>query len=133
MRHFGFCKDYTGRRHQLPSKITDKLKKEVGNDGKINKYVTKKTKKEEENNNPDDVKDILSEFIKKHIIKGETVTIKKIEKGKKPNIYIVNTSYSCKKCNNTNIFFQITKKKIQQKCECISRVHDLTDKIITKL
>ncbi|BCV07059.1 MAG: hypothetical protein Ct9H90mV1_0250 [Prasinovirus sp.] len=30
MRHFGFCKDFTGRRHQLPSKITDKLKKEVG-------------------------------------------------------------------------------------------------------
>ena len=134
MRHFGFCKDFTGRRHQLPSKITDKLKKEGGNDGKINKYVTKKTKKEEEENkNPEDVKDILSKFIQKHVIKNETVTVSKIEKGKKPNIYMVNTSYSCKKCNNTNTFFQITKNKIQQKCNCISRVHDLTDKIITKL
>ena len=133
MRHFGFCKDFTGRRHQLPSKITDKLKNEGDNDGKINKYVTKKTKKEEENKNPEDVKDILSKFIQKHVIKNETVTISKIEKGKKPNIYMVNTSYSCKKCNNTNTFFQITKNKIQQKCNCISRVHDLTDKIITKL
>ena len=125
----------------ISSKNKSDEKKQTNKLGKTNKISKeakakdkdKDSEEEEENKNPEDVKDILSKFIQKHVIKNETVTVSKIEKGKKPNIYMVNTSYSCKKCNNTNTFFQITKNKIQQKCNCISRVHDLTDKIITKL
>ena len=64
MRHYGFCKDFTGKRHQLPPKITKLLYK----DGKVEKYVPKKTKKPVDDHKPihDDVKDLSTIHKKVH-------------------------------------------------------------------
>jgi len=120
-RFYGFCKDFSGRRHQLPKKITDVLYE----DGKVETYVSKKkivTELEQ---------DLLEKFIKKHIIKKETFSIEtpKREGFKK---YTVTTKETCDTCKET-IFFSILKNQIQQMCKCKCRAHILTDKIVRTL
>jgi hypothetical protein len=130
-RFYGFCKDFTGRRHELPPSILNKLYK----DGKIDKFLEKKPKKKEvkvKYQDTEEVKHLLSSFIKKHVVKGKDVPVTKIEK-KKPNLFSVSTSYTCEECHSQNIQFQILKGKLEQKCKCRTRIHVLTDKIITKL
>lgn len=135
MRHYGFCKDFTGKRHQLPPKITKLLYK----DGKVEKYVPKKNfvKKPVDDNKPihDDVKDLLLQFIKKYMITTEQdFSITKIERtNKKVKSISVQTTYTCKLCNLNNASFDIIKNKIEKKCKCENRKHFLPEKIITKL
>jgi hypothetical protein len=120
-RFYGFCKDFSGRRHQLPKKITDVLYE----DGKVETYVPKKkivTEPEQ---------DLLEKFIKKHIIKKETFSIETLKReGVKK--YTVTTKETCDTCKET-IFFSILKNQIQQMCKCKCRAHILTDKIVRTL
>ena len=120
-RFYGFCKDFSGRRHQLPKKITDVLYE----DGKVETYVPKKKIVTEPEQN------LLEKFIKKHIIKKETFSIEtlKCEGVKK---YTVTTKETCDTCKET-IFFSILKNQIQQMCKCKCRAHILTDKIVRTL
>ena len=121
LRQYGFCKDFSGRRHQLPKKITDVLYE----DGKVEKYVPKKKIVTEPEQN------LLEKFIKKHIIKKETFSIETLKReGFKK--YTVTTKETCDTCKET-IFFSILKNQIQQMCKCKCRAHILTDKIVRTL
>ena len=120
-RFYGFCKDFSGRRHQLPKKITDVLYE----DGKVETYVPKKKNVIEPEQN------LLEKFIKKHIIKKETFSIETLKReGLKK--YTVTTKETCDTCKET-IFFSILKNQIQQMCKCKCRAHILTDKIVRTL
>jgi hypothetical protein len=120
-RFYGFCKDFSGRKHQLPKKITDILYE----DGKVETYVPKKPVVA----NPDN--ELLEKFIKKHIIKKETFSIETLKReGFKK--YTVTTKETCDTCKET-IFFSILKNQIQQMCKCKCRAHILTDKIVSTL
>jgi hypothetical protein len=120
-RFYGFCKDFSGRRHQLPKKITDVLYE----DGKVETYVPKKKIVTEPEQN------LLEKFIKKHIIKKETFSIETLKReGFKK--YTVTTKETCDTCKET-IFFSILKNQIQQMCKCKCRAHILTDKIVSTL
>ena len=117
----GFCKDFSGRRHQLSKKITDILYE----DGKVETYTPKKKVIVEPEQN------LLEKFIKKYIIKKETFSIESLKReGVKK--YTVTTNESCDTCKET-ISFSILKSHIQQVCKCKCRAHNLTDKIVSTL
>ena len=124
-RFYGFCKDFSGRRHQLPKKITDVLYE----DGKVQSYVPKK--KSPEPNKVHNPNELIEKFIKRYILQKETFHIDSIKKlGLKK--YIVNTTDICDVCKE-NVNFTITKNQIQQVCKCKCRAHILTDKIVSTL
>ena len=121
LRQYGFCKDFSGRRHQLSKKITDILYE----DGKVETYTPKKkvdyrTRTE-----------LTRKFIKKYIVKKETFVIESLKReGVKK--YTVTTKETCDTCKET-ISFSILKSHIQQVCKCKCRAHNLTDKIVSTL
>ena len=143
MRHFGFCKNFTGKRHKLPSKITDQLYK----DGVVKKHVKpskqdffgKKVEKIETGDYNSDTTGIFSSFINKYMIKTGDVHVSRIELNKpktkknKFNEYSIHTTYTCTNCNTANVIFNVTNKKIKQVCKCTNREHFLPEKIVTKL
>ena len=121
LRQYGFCKDFSGRRHQLSKKITDILYE----DGKVETYTPKKKVVVEPEQN------LLEKFIKKYIVKRETFIIESLKReGVKK--YTVTTNESCDTCKET-ISFSILKSHIQQVCKCKCRAHNLTDKIVSTL
>ena len=121
LRQYGFCKDFSGRRHQLSKKITDVLYE----DGKVETYTPKKKVIVEPEQN------LLEKFIKKYIIKRETFIIESLKReGVKK--YTVTTKESCDTCKET-ISFSILKSQIHQVCKCKCRAHNLTDKIVSTL
>jgi len=121
LRRYGFCKDFSGRRHQLSKKITDILYE----DGKVEIYTPKKKVDVEPEQN------LLERFIKKYIVKKETFVIESLKReGVKK--YTVNTKEICDTCKET-ISFSILKSHIQQVCKCKCRAHNLTDKIVSTL
>ena len=121
LRQYGFCKDFSGRRHQLSKKITDILYE----DGKVETYTPKKKVVVEPEQN------LLEKFIKKYIVKKETFVIESlIREGVKK--YTVTTNEICDTCKET-ISFSILKSHIQQVCKCKCRAHNLTDKIVSTL
>ena len=121
LRQYGFCKDFSGRRHQLSKKITDVLYE----DGKVETYTPKKKVIVEPEQN------LLEKFIKKYIVKKETFIIESLKReGVKK--YTVATKESCDTCKET-ITFSILKSQIQQVCKCKCRAHNLTDKIVSTL
>ena len=121
LRQYGFCKDFSGRRHQLSKKITDILYE----DGKVETYTPKKKVVVEPEQN------LLEKFIKKYIVKKETFVIESLKReGVKK--YTVTTKESCDTCKET-ISFSILKSQIQQVCKCKCRAHNLTDKIVSTL
>jgi len=138
MRHYGFCKDFTGKRHQLPPKIVDILYK----DGTVKKHVSpNKTffKKKSDNTIDHTINTTLLDFINKHMVKNDAtfnVTSIKLNKTKsksKSKDYLVNTTYTCSECNTNNTDFKIIKNRIQQVCKCTTREHFLPEKIVSKL
>jgi len=138
MRHYGFCKDFTGKRHQLPPKIVDILYK----DGTVKKCVSpNKTffKKKTDNTIDHTINTTLLDFINKHMVKNDAtfnVTSIKLNKTKsksKSKDYLVNTTYTCSECNTNNTDFKIIKNRIQQVCKCTTREHFLPEKIVSKL
>jgi len=121
LRQYGFCKDFSGRRHQLSKKITDILYE----DGKVETYTPKKKVVVEPEQN------LLEKFIKKYIVKKETFVIESLKReGVKK--YTVSTKEICDTCKET-ISFSILKSHIQQVCKCKCRAHNLTDKIVSTL
>ena len=121
LRQYGFCKDFSGRRHQLSKKITDILYE----DGKVETYTPKKKVVIEPEQN------LLEKFIKKYIVKKETFSIESLKReGVKK--YTVATKESCDTCKET-ISFSILKSQIHQVCKCKCRAHNLTDKIVSTL
>ena len=121
LRRYGFCKDFSGRRHQLSKKITDILYE----DGKVETYTPKKKVDIEPEQN------LLEKFIKKYIVKKETFVIESLKReGVKK--YTVTTKETCGTCKET-ISFSILKSHIQQVCKCKCRAHNLTDKIVSTL
>jgi hypothetical protein len=121
LRQYGFCKDFSGRRHQLSKKITDILYE----DGKVETYTPKKKVVVEPEQN------LLEKFIKKYIVKKETFIIESLKReGVKK--YTVTTKESCDTCKET-ISFSILKSQIHQVCKCKCRAHNLTDKIVSTL
>jgi hypothetical protein len=121
LRQYGFCKDFSGRRHQLSKKITDVLYE----DGKVETYTPKKKVIVEPEQN------LLEKFIKKYIVKKETFVIELLKReGVKK--YTVTTKESCDTCKET-ISFSILKSQIHQVCKCKCRAHNLTDKIVSTL
>ena len=121
LRQYGFCKDFSGRRHQLSKKITDTLYE----DGKVETYTPKKKVIVEPEQN------LLEKFIKKYIVKKETFIIESLKReGVKK--YTVTTKESCDTCKET-ISFSIIKSQIHQVCKCKCRAHNLTDKIVSTL
>ena len=121
LRRYGFCKDFSGRRHQLSKKITDILYE----DGKVETYTPKKKVDIEPEQN------LLEKFIKKYIVKKETFVIESLKReGVKK--YTVTTNEICDTCKET-ISFSILKSHIQQVCKCKCRAHNLTDKIVSTL
>jgi len=121
LRQYGFCKDFSGRRHQLSKKITDILYE----DGKVETYTPKKKVIVEPEQN------LLEKFIKKYIVKRETFIIESLKReGVKK--YTVTTKESCDTCKET-ITFSILKSQIHQVCKCKCRAHNLTDKIVSTL
>ena len=121
LRQYGFCKDFSGRRHQLSKKITDILYE----DGKVETYTPKKKVVVEPEQN------LLEKFIKKYIVKKETFIIESLKReGVKK--YTVKTNEICDTCKET-ISFSILKSHIQQVCKCKCRAHNLTDKIVSTL
>ena len=121
LRQYGFCKDFSGRRHQLSKKITDILYE----DGKVETYTPKKKVDIEPEQN------LLEKFIKKYIVKKETFVIESLKReGVKK--YTVTTKETCDTCKET-ISFSILKSHIQQVCKCKCRAHNLTDKIVSTL
>src|SRR6056300_232844 len=121
LRRYGFCKDFSGRRHQLSKKITDIIYV----DGKVETYTPKKKVDVEPEQN------LLERFIKKYIVKKETFVIESLKReGVKK--YTVTTKEICDTCKET-ISFSILKSHIQQVCKCKCRAHNLTDKIVSTL
>jgi len=121
LRQYGFCKDFSGRRHQLSKKITDILYE----DGKVETYTPKKKVVVEPEQN------LLEKFIKKYIVKKETFVIESLKReGVKK--YTVTTKESCDTCKEM-ISFSILKSQIHQVCKCKCRAHNLTDKIVSTL
>lgn len=121
LRQYGFCKDFSGRRHQLSKKITDILYE----DGKVETYTPKKKVVIEPEQN------LLEKFIKKYIVKKETFSIESLKReGVKK--YTVTTKETCDTCKET-ISFSILKSQIHQVCKCKCRAHNLTDKIVSTL
>ena len=121
LRQYGFCKDFSGRRHQLSNKITDILYE----DGKVETYTPKKKVVVEPEQN------LLEKFIKKYIVKKETFVIESLKReGVKK--YTVTTKEICNTCKEA-ISFNILKSHIQQVCKCKCRAHNLTDKIVSTL
>ena len=121
LRRYGFCKDFSGRRHQLSKKITDILYE----DGKVETYTPKKKVDIEPEQN------LLEKFIKKYIVKKETFVIESLKReGVKK--YTVTTKETCDTCKET-ISFSILKSHIHQVCKCKCRAHNLTDKIVSTL
>ena len=121
LRRYGFCKDFSGRRHQLSKKITDIIYE----DGKVETYTPKKKVDVEPEQN------LLERFIKKYIVKKETFVIESLKReGVKK--YTVTTKEICDTCKET-ISFSILKSHIQQVCKCKCRAHNLTDKIVSTL
>lgn len=122
-RHYGFCKDFSGRRHQLPASLIDKLQ--------VTKYKPPPKRKTETSKPNGDIKDDLKSYINKHIFKSE-FEITNIKKQKGIKKHTVLTNQICGDCSN-DLRFNIEKSTIHQMCGCCVRKHILIDKIATKL
>ena len=121
-RFYGFCKDFSGRAHQLPPNIVEKLQ--------VKKFKPLPKKKPVEKPKCD-VREDLKAYIKKYMIQDDNLEIHAIEnmKGKKK---LVKTNHVCPACS-TKSDFSIFKDEIQKVCKCTNRKHRLIDKITSKL
>jgi hypothetical protein len=122
-RYYGFCKDFSGRKHQLPSSIVDKLQ--------VTKYrVTPKKKIEPKSTG--DLKGDLKGYIHRHLLKNIDFDITGIKKQKGVKKRIIETNHVCTTCSQV-VTFKAEKTSIKQVCGCETRAHLLIDKIASKL
>jgi hypothetical protein len=76
---------------------------------------------------------MLSNFIKKYIIKEEEIKVISINK-KSKKMHIINTNASCPGCKKQKVQFRIKQNSVmEQLCDCKTRSHNLLDKIVRAL
>ena len=132
-RRYGFCKDFYGRKHTLPSKIFEQLYPNGYTPPMFSSPQNICTPcPEEKKVDSVELSDLLRSFINRHMVKDTTVRVASITK-KTKNIQILNTDLTCNDCKKVNIQFKINKNRILQTCSCKPREHNLTDKIIRLL
>ena len=132
-RRYGFCKDFYGRKHTLPSKIFEQLYPKGYTPPMFSSPQNICTPcPEEKKVDSVELSDLLQSFINRHMVKDTTVRVASITK-KTKNIQMLNTDLTCNDCKNVNIQFKINKKRILQTCPCKPREHNLSDKIIRLL
>ena len=133
-RRDGFCKDFCGRRHQLPPSIISALypkKDDLKKCPEIKKRVEKPQMK------CGDVKDPLETFIKKHMHGPEDLQIVNVNRNKTQVTVLTNSNY-CDTIKGTHedvvMSYTIKGKEIRQTCpKCkknTSRTHCLPHDII---
>lgn len=122
-RFYGFCKDFSGRKHQLPHSITEKLQ--------VTKHTIKR-RPPAPSKHKDDVKPEIKNFIQKYMLVDQVVDINDIKKERGVKKYTVSTNYNCRDCDQT-VAFGILKHEIKQICGCKTRAHRLIDKITCML
>ena len=138
-RKDGFCKDFCGRRHELPSVIVNKLypkKEELQSCPEIKKFIEKPQPKQTE------VKPLLQRFIQK-IMDGQADTTVVSVKRNKANHVALTTSTYCESIRGDhpeNVMSYIIKgNKITQQCPICkgkknkARTHTIIDKNLVKL
>lgn len=121
-RHYGFCKDFSGRQFALTPKLVEKME--------LTKYK-EISKKQQNTQQSDDVLKDLTIYINKYIARTD-VNLTELKKEKKKGAYSIKTSNTCDACAE-DITFTIAGKTIEQACACVNRKHKLTDKICIKL
>ena len=133
-RRDGFCKDFCGRRHQLPPSIVTSLypkKEDIKKCPQIKKRTEKPLVKY------DDVKEPLEVFIRKNMQGPEELQVIHITGEKSNFIALTNSSY-CETIRGTHedavMSYQIKGKEIKQNCpQCkknTSRTHCLPHGIV---
>jgi hypothetical protein len=132
-RRYGFCKDFYGRKHTLPSKIFEQLYPKGYTPPMFSSPQNICSPcPEEKKVDSVELSNLLQSFINRHMVKDTTVRVASITK-KTKNIQMLNTDLTCNDCKNVNIQFKINKKRILQTCPCKLREHNLSDKIIRLL
>lgn len=127
-RKYGYCKNFGGRRHALPDKIYKTL---YPNGYKAITFCQPVPKSDESNG--ESLVDMLSNFIKKYIIKEEEIKVISINK-KSKKMHIINTNASCPGCKKQKVQFRIKQNSVmEQLCDCKTRSHNLLDKIVRAL
>ena len=132
-RRDGFCKDFYGRKYQLPPSITDKLypkKEDIKKCPEIKKFVEKPKL------NHNAVKEKVEAYIQKWVKGQENTQVVSV----KMNV-ILTTSNFCETINgehkDMNMSYIIKKNQISQKCPLCkrnkSRVHVLTPDVLKML
>ena len=132
-RRDGFCKDFYGRKYNLPPSITDKLypkKEDIKKCPEIKKFVEKPKL------NHSAAKEKVETYIRKWIKGQENTQVVSINKG-----VILTTSNFCETINgehkDVNMSYIVKKNQISQKCPLCkrnkSRVHILTPDVLKML
>ena len=132
-RRDGFCKDFYGRKYNLPSSITDKLypkKEDIKKCPEIKKFVEKPKL------NHSAAKEKVESYIRKWIKGQENTQVVSINKG-----VILTTSNFCETINgehkDMNMSYIVKKNQISQKCPLCkrnkSRSHVLTPDVLKML
>lgn len=132
-RRSGFCKDFNGRRHQLPEGLVQKMYSEE--DKKVSKTETKTQLIKNE-----DISNMITTFIQKNMKGQEDTEVLEIVKTRQV-FTVETTSLFCEKSEEQHDFyipFKIEKGIIIQNCPCKTnkykpRGHQLYSKITDRL
>ena len=138
-RRDGFCKDFCGRRHELPRPIIDRLypkKEELQKCPEIKKFVEKPQFKQTE------AKPLVEAFIKRFMPGQENTSIVNIRRDKTNHIALTTSSY-CESIKGNHpdsvMSYVISGNKITQHCPLCkgkknkARTHTLVDSRLVKL
>ena len=138
-RKDGFCKDFCGRRHELPSSIINKLypkKEEIQNCPEIKKFVEKPQPKQTE------IRPLLQRFVRKFMDNQLDTTIVSVKRNKTEYVALTTSMYceSIKGEHKDHVMSYIIKgNKITQKCPIckgkknMARTHQIIDNNLVKL
>ena len=138
-RKDGFCKDFCGRRHELPSSIINKLypkKEEIQNCPEIKKFVEKPQPKQTE------IRPLLQRFVRKFMDNQLDTTIVSVKRNKTEYVALTTSMYceSIKGEHTDHVMSYIIKgNKITQKCPIckgkknMARTHQIIDNNLVKL
>lgn len=138
-RRDGFCKDFCGRRHELPKPIIDRLypkKEELQKCPEIKKFVEKPQVKQGE------TKPLIESFIRKFMPGQENTSVVNIRRDKTGHVALTTSSYceSIRGDHQESVMSYVIKgNKITQQCPLCkgkknkARTHTLMDARLVKL
>lgn len=134
-RKDGFCKDFIGRRHELPADITNALypdKAEMNKCKGIMKYVDKPV--------PGDVKSKIEHFLNRWMKVDEGTKVVDIKRQKGGALSVTTTSRFCETVGSPHdklMTYTVKKGQIVQACpvckKCTPRTHKLSPDIVNLL